>query len=330
MRYLTIAISALFLTLPVYAGEGVSSSVEIREWQVPWEKSRPRDPSVADDGRVWFVGQAADYVAVFDPEDEGFERFDLTEGAGPHTVVVTDDQEIWYAGNRDAHLGRVDPANGEIDRVDTPEDGAQDPHTLVEDSHGRIWFTAQRGNHIGRYDRASGKIELAAVPTERARPYGIVVDDTDNAWVALLGTNKLARVDAQSLELTEIELPRAEARPRRIAWTAAGVWYGDYSEGYLGLYPPESGEIREWRAPGGENSGPYALTADDQGRIWFVETWQDPNRFVGFDPESEAFFATADVPSGGGTVRHMEFDPQTGSIWFGTDTNYLGRAKLPD
>jgi hypothetical protein len=25
----------------------------------------------------------------------------------------------------------------------------------------------------------------------------------------------------------------------------------------------------------------------------------------------------------------MYFDPETRSIWFGTDTNYLGRAELP-
>jgi len=29
----------------------------LEEWQVPWLESRPRDPYVAPDGRVWFVGQ---------------------------------------------------------------------------------------------------------------------------------------------------------------------------------------------------------------------------------------------------------------------------------
>lgn len=329
MRYLIIAMNALLLALPSMAGEGASESVEISEWQVPWENSRPRDPFPAADGRIWFVGQASHYVAVFDPEDESFERYDLPDGAGPHTVIVTDDQEIWYAGNRQAHLGRVDPETGEIERVDTPKDGAGDPHTLAETSDGRIWFTAQHGNHVGRFDRESGQIELVAVPTESARPYGIVVDDEDNAWVALLGTHKLARVDAGSFELTEIELPRDKARPRRIAWTEDGVWYGDYNKGYLGRYDPDSGQIDEWRMPGGDESGPYALMADGDGRIWVVETWQDPNRFIGFDPESEKFFATGDVPSGGGTVRHMVYDARTDSLWFGTDTNYLGQARLP-
>ena len=44
-------------------------AVVIDEWDVPWEGSRPRDPYVAPDGRVWFVGQTADYVARLDPAD---------------------------------------------------------------------------------------------------------------------------------------------------------------------------------------------------------------------------------------------------------------------
>ena len=54
-----------------------------------------------------------------------------------------------------------------------------------------------------------------------------------------------------------------------------------------------------------------------------------PNRFVGFDPGTGEFFAATEIGSGGGSVRHMYYDQRTQSIWFGTDTNYLGRAQLP-
>jgi virginiamycin B lyase len=306
-----------------------SAVLSIVEWPVPWPNTRPRDPAVAADGRIWLVGQAGHYLAVFDPKSEQFTRFDLDDGTGPHNVIVTRDQEIWYAGNRAAHLGRLDPETGTIDKVATPEDRAQDPHTLIEDGQGRIWFTAQWGNHIGRYDRANSVLELAAVPTAKARPYGIVVADDGDAWVVLLGTNKLARVDGQSMELTEIELPREQARPRRIALSGGKVWYVDYDEGYLGAYDPEDQSFQEYRAPS-ERSGPYALGVDHHGRLWFVETWPEPNRLVGFDPETEAFFASEAIPSGAGAVRHMVFDPATRSFWFGTDTNNLARARIGD
>ena len=35
----------------------------VKEWKVEWG-GRPRDPYVAPDGKVWFVGQAGNYVAL--------------------------------------------------------------------------------------------------------------------------------------------------------------------------------------------------------------------------------------------------------------------------
>lgn len=321
----------LIFTLPAAADHHGAPALDITEWPVPWERSRPRDPSIAADGRIWFVGQADDYVAVFNPQDESFRRFELPEGAGPHTVYITRDQEIWYAGNRAAHLGRLDPVSGDIEQVDTGADTARDPHTLYEDSEGRIWFTSQQANIIGRYNRETGDLQLVEAPYERSRPYGIMVDDDDNAWVVAMGSHHIYRVDGDSFELTAIELPRSDTRVRRMAITDDGrIWYGDYIKGYLGAYDPATGEIEEWRTPGGEMSGPYAMTLDDEGRIWFVETFQSPNRFVGFDPETEEFFGMTPVPSGAGAVRHMVFDEETRTIWFGTDTNNLGRAVIRD
>ena len=44
------------------------SPAQITEWTVPWERTRPRDPYVDGQGRVWFVGQEGNYVATLDPE----------------------------------------------------------------------------------------------------------------------------------------------------------------------------------------------------------------------------------------------------------------------
>ena len=54
-----------------------------------------------------------------------------------------------------------------------------------------------------------------------------------------------------------------------------------------------------------------------------------PNRFVGFDTQLEEYISEVEVGSGGGTIRHMYFDPETSVVWFGTDANTIGRAVLP-
>jgi virginiamycin B lyase len=70
------------------------------------------------------------------------------------------------------------------------------------------------------------------------------------------------------------------------------------------------------------------MASDTEGRMWFVETGIQPNRFVGFDPHTQDFFSVTELESGGGTVRHMFFHEPTNAIWFGTDSNTIGRAKL--
>jgi virginiamycin B lyase len=107
------------------------------------------------------------------------------------------------------------------------------------------------------------------------------------------------------------------------------IWYVDYAGGMLGRLNPKTGQVREWPSPSGDRSRPYAMAMDDRDRIWHVETGVRPNKFVGFNPAREAFFSITDIPSGGGSVRHMMFDARTRLIWFGTDTGTIGRAAIP-
>ncbi|HEX6939183.1 MAG TPA: hypothetical protein VF158_07200 [Longimicrobiales bacterium] len=319
------------LWLGVAAGpDAADDPVEIVEWNVPWENTRPRDPYVDASHRVWFVGQRGDYVGALDPRSGEFWRHELDPGTGPHNLIVDTDGTIWYAGNRSGHIGKLDPRTGEITKFPMPDPAVRDPHTLTFDPNGDIWFTAQGANYVGKFEKRTGKIHLIRVPTERARPYGIAVDSKGRPWINLLGTNKLATVDPATLELREIEIPRPDARSRRIGITADDrIWYVDYAQGYLGRYDPATGEFDEWRIPAGERGRPYAMTVDDKGRAWFVETGVQPNRLVGFDPKTEEFFSITPIPSGGGTVRHMIFYAPSREIWFGTDANTIGKALVP-
>jgi virginiamycin B lyase len=137
-------------------------------------------------------------------------------------------------------------------------------------------------------------------------------------------------MEPASLEVKSYELPDPRTRDRRIARTADGyIWYTDHERGYLGRLDPKTGDVKEWAAPSGANSRPYAIGVDDKERVWFSETGVRPNQFVGFDPKTEKMFSVTQVKSGGGAIRHMVFDAKTRSFWFGTDTNNLGQAIVP-
>lgn len=316
--------------VPPFSDQVSDVIVALEEWKVPFDDTRSRDPYVAPDGTVFFAGQRDHYVGHFNPETEEFRRLPLEDGTGPHTVVTDDEGTVWYAGNRAQHIGKMDPETGEITKYMMEDEHARDPHTFAFDEDGNIWFTSQGGNGVGHFNVESGETRVLAVPTERARPYGIRMSpDKTRPWIALFGTNKIATVDPETMELTEIELPREETRPRRLDVTSDGmVWYGDYAAGKVGRYNPDTGEVTEWDMPDGEGSRPYAVTTDDKDRVWLSASGLSPNKLVAFDTNTEEFVASREIPSGEGSIRNMDFDERTSSLWFGTDTGHIGRLVI--
>ena len=333
-RYsLSMLLSILFIlssTTLTLGGEGERNPVDISEWEVPWKQTRPRDPYVDQQNRVWFVGQTGDYIAVLDFKDGMFEQFPLDPGTGPHNLIVDKQGFVWYAGNRAAHIGKLNPMTGRITKYPMPNSSARDPHTLVFGRPNEIWFTVQQGNYVGKLDMDTGSILLIPLLSQSARPYGIVVDTNHRPWFTEFGKNKLGTIDPLTKSVREISLPRKEARPRRLALTSDGaIWYVDYAEGYLGKYIPTTKKVEEWRAPEGKDARPYGMTVDDQDRVWYVQTGVYPNRLVGFDTKTKQVISITNIVSGGGTIRHMIYHQPTQSIWFGTDANTIGRATIP-
>ena len=106
------------------------------------------------------------------------------------------------------------------------------------------------------------------------------------------------------------------------------LWYSDYTRGKLGRYDTRSGETREWPMPGGDNALPYGMALDSKGNVWIAEG-SNPNRLVAFDPRREAFIHVITVPNARGSIRHMHYDARGNAIWFGEDSNYIGRLQLP-
>ena len=108
----------------------------IQEWAVPWENTRPRDPYVAPDGRVWFVGQEGNYVANLDPKTGKFDRYDIDPGTHPHNLVVAPDGMVWFTGNQNGRLVRLDPKTRKLTTYAMPDPSIQDPHTMTLDRRG--------------------------------------------------------------------------------------------------------------------------------------------------------------------------------------------------
>jgi virginiamycin B lyase len=328
MRAFRVASLAVLAAVPLFAQD---NPMEPKEWTVPWEKSRPRDPIIDKSGRVWFVGQVGNYVAYLDTKSGQFKQYQIDADAHPHNINVDERGGVWFTGNTNGKIYSINPASGELTPI-VLDAAVRDPHTMIWDKNGVAWFTAQNSGYVGRLTRESKDVKLWKM-AGGSRPYGIVLDSKGQPWFDLFGTNKIGTIDPKTLEFKEFLLPADRARPRRIALTSDdGVWYGDYSRGFLGHLDPKTGAVEEFPMPSGTRSQPYAMAVDDHDRLWLAETGVQPNKLVAFDPKTLSWVASMPISSNGAaanTIRHMTFDRNNRVIWFGTDANTIGQIKVP-
>jgi len=331
MNRVLVAALAAVVAAPDALSAQASSAIAFNEWTVPYDNrgGRPRDPHVAPDGSVFFVGQAGNYIARLDPRSGQFRQFTIDSGTNPHNLIVDPQGMVWYAGNRNGMIGKLDPRTGAITRYPMPDPTVRDPHTLIFDQQGNIWFSAQNSNAVGHLNTRTGAIRIAKTG-EQTRPYGIVINSRGVPWFNLFGTNKIAKIDPATMAITTYDLPHERARGRRIALTSDDVvWYTDYTRGFLGRVDPATGAVTEFPMPGGQMSLPYAMASDDKDRIWVTESGRNGAVLYGFDPKTNAFFGRTQIgPVDNNTIRHMYFDRGTGLLWFGTDQGTVGRAEV--
>lgn len=295
--------------------------IDIIEWQVPTPGQRSRDPAEAPDGSIWWAGMWASLAGRLDPETGTMEEFHLPPSARPHTVVPDNDGNIWYTGNSNGTIGKLDPRTGMITEFATQ---GRDPHSATFHPNGNLYFTSQGAAMLGRLNPKTG--ELREISTE-PRPYGITVADDGAVWIAYNGTNKLGRMDPDSLDVQYYEVPDKRTRIRRLDLDREGmVWFVNSSLGKIGRLDPDSGEVRQWDSPSGADSHPYALAVIDDV-IWYNESGMRPDALVRFDPAAESFQSWA-IPSGVGIIRHVWVTKDNNLLIHQSSSNQIGVVKI--
>jgi virginiamycin B lyase len=244
-----------------------------------------------------------------DPRTGDIKEFALPAGSQPHGLVEDRQGNIWYTGIAKNVIGRFDPKTNQVTEypVQKTEPTSRGPHTPIFDQKGNLWFTMQSG-HVGRLVPSTGEMKIVAAPSNQpgapTYPYGIQIAADGTAWYVDFRGPRIASVNPTTMEIKEITLEHADARPRRIAIAADGaIWWTDFPRGTIGRYDPKTGQQREWLSPGGRDSEPYGI-ASVGNVIWYSESGVRPNTLVRFEM-STGKFQTWAIPSGGGVIRNM-------------------------
>jgi virginiamycin B lyase len=280
--------------------------VKFHEWSLPTPGERPHDPLAMPDGSLWWSGQFANRLGRLDPKTGEMKEYPIPINGGPHGLINDKDGNIWYAGNWGGHIGELNVKTGEYKFFPMPDPKARDPHTPLFDKDGILWFSVQNGGFMGRLDPKTGDIKLFTPNGPSGQqPYALrFLSDGRQPWFSYWGSNKIATIDPDKLELKEYILPDPRTRIRRMGVTSDDmIWYGNWATGKLGRLDPKTGAVTEWDGPSGPQSQPYGMTVIDD-KIWYVESNTRPNNLVRFDPKTERF-QTWPIPNGGGIVRHM-------------------------
>src|SRR2546428_3112179 len=111
----------------------------------------------------------------------------------------------------------LDFSAGNIVKIDAKTTKATVYQTLSPDSRprrgrvdreGRLWFAEHQGNAIGMFDPRTERMTEWKVPTPWSAPYDAVFDPNSDAWTGAMFTDRRARLDGNSGQVTEDMLPR--------------------------------------------------------------------------------------------------------------------------
>jgi tRNA A-37 threonylcarbamoyl transferase component Bud32/streptogramin lyase len=180
--------------------------------------------------------------------------------ASPMAVAV-DDRDLWVlertleGGGPDA-IVRYD-ADGERRRARfLVAQGAR----AIAIGDGGVWYTERRGRHVGRLDRETGRRTVNERMQES--PYDIAYAH-GFAWVTLREASIVERIDPETG--ARVTIP-AGVSPRQLLFSGGRLYVASYGDHTLVRIDPKTTRAEEGRVSVGLN--PFALAADDEGRVW--------------------------------------------------------------
>ncbi|HET9858538.1 MAG TPA: hypothetical protein VFQ19_02060 [Nocardioidaceae bacterium] len=308
-----------------------------------WNGSGPA--ASAPDGSVWVANEAAGSITVLDAATG--EHVTTLEGiAAPHNVQATADGRSVLAVSGAGAVVRIDAEKLSV--ADHARTGRHPAH-VVEDLHGNVYVTTAVDRRVTRYTpdlRRDIAVELVGAPhgvrldrsgrvavvantgggsldvvdtrtgaiTGRVRvgssPVQVAITpDADRAYISVAGTREVVAVDLPSGTITgRLEMPAAPAQILLVddVLLVANQGTPDRPGDTVSII-----DIDEFIVLGSvrTGSGPHGLAADDTGRVWVTNAFDDTVTAV--DVPSRTALYTVDV---GASPNGITFSSTTPSV----------------
>ncbi|MCC6596529.1 MAG: carboxypeptidase regulatory-like domain-containing protein [Rhodanobacteraceae bacterium] len=258
--------------------------------------------------------------------------YGLTVPRAPHSLSEDSRGLLYLTDSIGASIGIFNPATKSFQHFDVGS-GAVYPHTVRVDRQDVVWATMAFSNQVARFDPKTKDMKVLKLPATATEgmsccqvPYGIDVNPKDGSvWYTKLFSNKIGRIDAKTLQITEYDSP--VTGPRRQRFDKAGnLWVAGFSDGAIARISVADWKAKIYKLPvfaSGEISAPYSLGVHPKTQeIWVNDTMMDVAwRFL---PQTEQFVAYP-LPLKGTYTRDFSF---TKEGWACTSNNPIPPTAL--
>lgn len=205
----------------------------IKEFAVPFEELGLRGITTDPKGNAWFYHSTnlTSTLVMFDPNSGQFTKF---------------------------------PVEGET-AADNPIINLASTQLAFDNTRNAVWFSDARTNSVGKLDVASGQIDLLPIPTKSAGPMGIVISpEGSSVWVAEITGDKIARIDAESMEITEYSTGE-DSGPALLTFDDSGIlWVSlSFSNSVLRVDTQTLSAMTELKPAGGDMFSPLGIAVSD-------------------------------------------------------------------
>ena len=318
--------------VPVAWTNGTAMKGIVTELDLP-KGANAHDVAVDSKGVAWVAEGGHGVIGRLDPETLEYKRITVPGNKSGATAITLDAQDhVWLGDGTNNRIIEYDPATNAFSffPLGGPEGSRKNLNTIRFHPDGTIWATEISSNAIVHLDPATKKVSEYPVPAgiamkSNVNPYGMAIDGDNWVWFAERRSDKVAKVNPKTGEITEIDVPTKGAVLRRMAADTHGdLWFGEFGNvGKLAKIDHRTGKITEYPTPT-KYSGAYSVDIDrKRDLIWVNEMMAD--KIARFDPRTKTFTEYS-IPTVYSSVRRIEADPSRPyRVWYsGLDVDTVG------
>ncbi len=241
--------------------------------------------TLAPDGNLWYIeprpfGSDTGIVGIYNPNDGSTKQFKLSEQGIITGITMDAKGNLWMPVLQANKVVKFDPQSEKFTSYNIPTQGAE-PTVIMTDSNGTVWFTEAIGK-IAKIDVSNGNIteyapkgksqalgEPTAIFEDPKKPGTLYISEHTNHTITsfdtLLGTfHRYPSLDKASA-------------PFGMAMDNDGnLWIAEHLIDKIAVMDPRTGESKEFNIPISGSFIQY-LTADNNGKIWFVAQRGQPS-----------------------------------------------------